>query len=250
MAGVAAMPDGRLVSTGQSGAIHVWTASDPADATVYLRHLGRPVRRIEALADGRLASLGFGGGPDSPQRIHVWDPDEPTTVVVYTGHESHVTALAALPQGHLVSADTAGEIHVWTPDDPNQAAVEYSTTSIERLAAIRGPDGEDLGTVSYNPQDVYERVRNISPDLIIYFGDLLWRSVGSFGHGSTHTFENDTGPDEANHAQDGVLIYYDPKKNLGGHHIKGAQLMDIAPTVLNIMGQSVPEYMQGKVIDL
>ena len=38
------------------------------------------------------------------------------------------------------------------------------------------------------------------PDLFVYFGDLRWRSVGTVGTGQIHTFENDTGPDDANHA--------------------------------------------------
>ena len=54
------------------------------------------------------------------------------------------------------------------------------------------------------PQDVYPEVRGVAPDLIVYFGDLEWRSVGSVGNRSIYTYENDTGPDGANHDRDGV----------------------------------------------
>ncbi len=116
------------------------------------------------------------------------------------------------------------------------------------LAAIPGPDGQPIGTISYKPEEIYRTVRNIPPDLITYFGNLNWRSVGSFGHGGIYTFENDTGPDDANHAPNGMYILYDPKKNLGGRRVDGPQLMDIAPTILELMGVPVPPDMQGKVI--
>ena len=45
------------------------------------------------------------------------------------------------------------------------------------------------------------QVRGVAPDLLVYFDNLGWRSVGSFGHGDVYTFENDTGPDDANHAE-------------------------------------------------
>ena len=85
---------------------------------------------------------------------------------------------------------------------------------------------------------------------MIYFGNLYWRSVGSLGHGGPFTFENDTGPDDANHAQDGLIIYYDPRQQTGGQQLSGLQLMDIAPTILQLMGLSLPAEMQGKVISL
>ena len=86
-------------------------------------------------------------------------------------------------------------------------------------------------------------------NLIVIFGDLSWRAVGSLGLNTLHTFENDTGPDDANHAQMGMFIYHDPKRNLGGRELKGLQLYDIAPTVLREFGMDVPGDMIGKVIE-
>lgn len=119
---------------------------------------------------------------------------------------------------------------------------------VSKLAAIPDPEGNPIHTVSYKPEAVYRTVRNIAPDLITYFGDLRWRSVGSFGHGDVYTSENDIGPDDANHAPNGMFVLYDPRKDLGGRRLDGLDLMDVAPTILDLMGLPVPEDMQGRVI--
>jgi len=118
------------------------------------------------------------------------------------------------------------------------------------IEAIPDHEGNPINTTCFKPEAIYRQVRNVAPDLIVYLGDLHWRSVGSFGFDSIYTFENDTGPDDANHAQDGMIIYYDPRENLGGKHLTGLQLMDFAPTVLHLMGQPIPEDMQGQVMQL
>jgi predicted AlkP superfamily phosphohydrolase/phosphomutase len=120
---------------------------------------------------------------------------------------------------------------------------------MRRLIAIPGPNGEDIGTKVFKPEEIYRAVNNVAPDLIVYFGDLAWRSVGSLGLDSIYTFENDTGPDDANHAQQGMFILYDPARDLGGRRLQ-AQIMDIAPTVLKYLGEPIPADMQGKVIEV
>lgn len=122
---------------------------------------------------------------------------------------------------------------------------------IAKLEALTDPQGHNIGTIVRKPEDIYKEVRNVPPDLIIYFGGLQWRSVGSVGLGAIHTFENDTGPDDANHAMHGMAILYDPKQNIG-RSVDGNtwQLMDIAPTILNAMGIPAPEDMEGKAIPI
>ncbi len=117
---------------------------------------------------------------------------------------------------------------------------------MEKLKAISGAQGEDLGTLVFKPQDIYRQVNRIAPDLLVYFGDLFWRSVGTLGYDAVHTFENDTGPDDCNHAQNGMFILYNPRNPGGGREIAGAQLMDIAPTVLELTGLQVPADLQGR----
>ena len=122
------------------------------------------------------------------------------------------------------------------------------TEIINKLEKIVDHQGQPLNTICYKPEDIYREVRNVPSDLLIYFGNLHWRSVGSLGHKDIYTFENDTGPDDANHAQDGLMIYYDPKQRLNGKQLSNLQLMDVAPTILQLLEQPIPGDMQGKAI--
>ena len=129
-------------------------------------------------------------------------------------------------------------------------AEEYETVRDEiadKLSQLTDESGVNIGTVAYKPQDIYGECRNIPPDLMVYFGNLFWRSVGSVGHGGIRTRESDIGPDDANHAQQGIFIMYDPQER-GRGRVEGLHLMDVAPTLLDLFGLPVPGDMQGKVI--
>lgn len=112
------------------------------------------------------------------------------------------------------------------------------------LAAIPDEDGNDIGTVVYTPEEVYREVNNVAPDLIVYFGDLSWRSAGTIEDGTIHLRENDTGPDDANHAQQGVFVW-DRKACRADERYS---IYDIAPTVLRHFGIDVPAHMNGTAI--
>lgn len=118
----------------------------------------------------------------------------------------------------------------------------------EKLAAIPDHEGNPIGTRAFKAEDIYRLVKNVAPDLLVYFGNLDWRSVGSVGHGGVYTFENDMGPDDCNHAQNGMAIYFDPQHPGGGQELRGAQLMDVAGTVLDHMGVETPADMQGRLL--
>lgn len=117
------------------------------------------------------------------------------------------------------------------------------------ICAIPNEKGQALQTKVFKPQEIYQQVSKISPDLMVYFGDLHWRCVGSIGYGKHYAFENDTGPDDANHAEEGMFILYHPQQS-GKGHVRDYQLMDIASTVLSLMGLSVPDEMQGHIIHI
>jgi predicted AlkP superfamily phosphohydrolase/phosphomutase len=114
------------------------------------------------------------------------------------------------------------------------------------LRAIPGPDGLPLGNRVLVPQEIYSKVRGVAPDLLVYFGDLAWRTVGQVGGGALFVRENDTGPDDANHAQHGLLIYADPATSGGGRELEGLQIYDVLPTLLRRFAVAAPAGLRGK----
>jgi predicted AlkP superfamily phosphohydrolase/phosphomutase len=116
-----------------------------------------------------------------------------------------------------------------------------------KLEAMPGPDGRPLRTTAYRPQDVYPEVRGVAPDLLVYFGDLEWRSVGQVGGGETFTYENDTGPDGANHDRAGVFVMAGAPGQPTGRR-EDLSLLDVGPTILSLYGVELPEGTHGRSI--
>ncbi|MBT5830844.1 MAG: phosphodiesterase [Candidatus Latescibacteria bacterium] len=124
-------------------------------------------------------------------------------------------------------------------------AEAFRNTLAEQLITIPDPEGNALATQVFKPEETYQNINNIPPDLIVYFGDLLWRSIGSVGHKAIHTLENDIGPDDANHAQHGIFVLNDGKHQA---HQPNLDIRDVAPSVLTLLDLPVPSDMQGRSV--
>jgi predicted AlkP superfamily phosphohydrolase/phosphomutase len=113
----------------------------------------------------------------------------------------------------------------------------------QKLEALGDDKGRPIGTVAHLPEELYPVRNGIAPDLLVYFGDLHWRSVGQVGTGTVHVFENDTGPDDANHAHEGLYMLAAEGVPVG----RGPErdLRDIAPTILELLDEPVPAEMEG-----
>jgi len=131
------------------------------------------------------------------------------------------------------------------PTDYESVRDELSTA----VAAIEDPEGRNIGSRAYRPETLYRETRGVPPDLLVYFGDLRWRAVGSVGLPGIHTLDNDTGPDDANHDWQGIFIMREGQRDGGGVRLDGLQLMDVAPTILAQFGLPVPADMLGRAID-
>ena len=129
------------------------------------------------------------------------------------------------------------------------SAQDYDSVRDElrvQLEAIVDEEGHNINTRVFKPEEIYRECRNIPPDLIVYFGNLFWRSVGSIGYNSIYTYENDTGPDDCNHAEMGMFIMKNGRQARG--YVSPKSLYDIAPTVLNELDIDIPEAMRGQPI--
>ena len=112
----------------------------------------------------------------------------------------------------------------------------------ELLRSIALPDGPTLTNRVVWPEQAFRAVRGLAPDLIVLFADLSWRSLGTIGHGRLWLVGNDTGVDEANHAQDGLYLIHGAGVPAGHRR---ASILDIAPTLLDILGLEAPGDLAG-----
>lgn len=127
---------------------------------------------------------------------------------------------------------------------------EYESFRAElarKLEAMVDHKGRVMGTKVHIPDKIYARVNGVAPDGVVIFGDLTWRSVGWVGSDTIYTFENDTGPDDANHAQQGMYILKHGSLPARGR-VDGPTLYDVLPTILKLWGLKGPSDMRGKAM--
>lgn len=119
-----------------------------------------------------------------------------------------------------------------------------------RLEAMEDETGRRIGTRCFRPQEIYESVQGEAPDLIVYAGNLAWRVIDTVGWDRRHLLLADAGRGNANPAQHGLLIYSDLTRKLGGWKLGGVHLLQIAPTVLHLLGLPIPAGMPRPPISL
>jgi predicted AlkP superfamily phosphohydrolase/phosphomutase len=104
-----------------------------------------------------------------------------------------------------------------------------------------------MGTRVLRPEELYPEVRGVAPDLIVYVGNLRWRAVGSLGlDRGLYTFDNDTGPDDANHAEQGVFML--AGDGLATGRRDDLSIYDVAPTLQSVFGLPRQQGQRGRVL--
>lgn len=114
---------------------------------------------------------------------------------------------------------------------------------IARLEALPDHEGRPLGTRAYKPEQIYTDTNGVAPDLIVLCGDLHWRVVGSIGQPGLYSFDDSNGPDDANHAPNGLYILSHPAMKPGR---RDATLYDVTPTTLQLLRLPAPRGLRGE----
>ncbi len=117
-------------------------------------------------------------------------------------------------------------------------APEQAPALLEDLAAglvAMGPEG----TRVFRPEELYGEVRGKPPELLAFFGDLAYRSVGTVGHGGVRVGAEDG----CNHDWDGVFVMRGPGIRSGQ---VSAAIHDVGRTALGLFEVPADRRWRGR----
>lgn len=117
-----------------------------------------------------------------------------------------------------------------------------------RLLAIPHPEtGAPLVERVYEADELYHGPQaHLAPDLTVVLGDWRYRTIGLHDFATNRVISPAFGP-TGDHRMEGVIIAAGPAIRPGAVP-EGATLLDIAPTLLHILGVPVPADMDGRVL--
>lgn len=153
----------------------------------------------------------------------------------------------------LWSAGSAGKIYVNLKGREAQGTVganDYDGLINElmgRLATLPGEGGKKLNTRVFRRDEIhFGPYAQFEPDVFVCFDGYRWNTSERIGHGKGKLYSHDAGS-ESNGTAHGLYTYFcmaGPDVPANGE-ITGASLLDIAPTVLDLMGLEIPWEMEG-----
>jgi predicted AlkP superfamily phosphohydrolase/phosphomutase len=134
----------------------------------------------------------------------------------------------------------------------HQKIAKYIT---DGLLKLKNPEtGEDLVKQVYSKYDCYHGPHlSYAPDLIVVYNDYKYYtspSINMNGKIFSSRFEGDNvGELESfsHHRSDGMVIFYGPGVR-AGVCLENLNIIDLAPTILYLLGCSIPDYLDGRVI--
>jgi predicted AlkP superfamily phosphohydrolase/phosphomutase len=117
-----------------------------------------------------------------------------------------------------------------------------------RLKQLPHPEtGEPLVEHVYEAEELYSGPHaHLAPDLTVVLGDWRYRTIGLYDFTTHQVISPAFGP-TGDHRMEGVLVAAGPPFRAGATP-EGATLLDIAPTILHLLGVPVPADMDGRVL--
>lgn len=118
---------------------------------------------------------------------------------------------------------------------------------VQDLSSLMDEDGKPVVDEIYKREEIYRGgyVDN-APDLLLKMRNFEYISYPLFSTGNELFVEPIHG-NSGGHRMEGVFIAYGPNIKTG-EEINGVQIIDIAPTVLHLLGLPVPGDMDGRVV--
>ena len=128
------------------------------------------------------------------------------------------------------------------PEDADKLLDELA----EKLKAIPDENGKALNTQIFKRDDIqFGPYVKQGPDMFIYFDECRFASSDAvgYGKGKIHSTDTSKGPDYAAHSPYGYFCMAGSRITAKGK-IEGVSLLNIAPTVLDVIGLPIPREME------
>lgn len=137
-----------------------------------------------------------------------------------------------------------------------EPGAEYDSVRVEiarRLLELRSPAGQRIVRAVHNRESLYEGpALGRAPDLIVEFEDYAWLGKGNLRRRTPAIWDEveiESGSDYAyvgSHRLEGMVAIVGPSASPGV--TLTANIEDIAPTILYLLGEPVPSHLEGRVL--
>lgn len=144
---------------------------------------------------------------------------------------------------NLVGREPAGCVQ---PGPAYEALLQELT---ERLQSMLDPeDGRPVIERIMRREEVYQGIyADQAPDLVFFTRDMQYKAMGLSDFSSAKVFEPVFGT-TGHHRMNGILVSYLPGVFKRNEQLQNANIYDLAPTILYLMGVKIPSSMDGQVL--
>jgi len=159
-------------------------------------------------------------------------------------------------KAYSLGAGNAGRIYINVKGREPQGIIEpgkeygkFRKHIIEELRNLTDPEtGKRVDVEVFKKEEIYHgEYFDQAPDIIFFLNGERTGIDWTFGHDSFFTNDLSTKHDNADHRMNGVLIMMGPGIKRA-KTISRAEIIDLAPTILYMMGLHIPSDLDGKVL--